>query len=83
MTKQSNKQWLISIGASLWVSFLSAGVATIFFFSTFDPSLIAQVATFPMHINRSTGYSIGFLLFWVLLVVNSVTIIWLIKRSPK
>lgn len=80
--KLSKKQ-LIALGASLWMSFLSAGMATILFFATFDPSIIAQYATFPMSINRSAGYSIGFLLFWLLLVLNSLAVIWLVKRKPK
>lgn len=81
--RRFNKNTLISLGISLWVSFLSAGVATMLFFATFDPSIIAQVATYPMVMDRSTGYSLGFLLFWALLFANSMAVIWLAKRQSK
>jgi hypothetical protein len=79
--QNNKKSWLISIGVTLWVSFLSAGVATMLFFSAFDPSVIVQVATFPLELNRSSGYSIGFLLFWGLLFINGLSVALLIKRK--
>lgn len=82
MAKLSKKA-LIALGVSLWVSFLSAGVATMLFFATFDPAAIAEVATFPMVLDRTSGYSIGFLLFWLLLVINSVVVVWLANHDPK
>ena len=72
----------ISFGVALWVSFVFAGIATMLFFATFDPVIIAQMATFPMEISRSGGYSVGFLLFWLLLIVNSMAVIWLSARKP-
>ena len=72
---------LISIGIVFWVSFLFAGVATMLFFATFDPEAIAEVATFPLELDRASGYSIGFLLFWLLLIVNSFVVIWLNSRK--
>lgn len=77
-----SKDQLIALGVSLWVSFLSAAVATMLFFATFDPAVIAQVATFPMEMDRTAGYSVGFLLFWLLLVFNSIVVIWLANRKP-
>lgn len=74
-------QWLIRIGVALWVSFLSAGIATTLFFATFDPAVLAQLATYPMTLDRSAGYSLGFLLFWVLLIVNSIAVLWLSNRE--
>jgi len=81
--KKNKENRLIAIGVSLWVSFLSAGAAAMLFFATFDPSIIAQVATYPMSISRTTGYSLGFLLFWLLLVLNSLLVIWLANRNPN
>lgn len=78
-----SKDQLIAFGISIWVSFLSAGLATMLFFATFDPAVIAQIATYPITISRTAGYSLGFLLFWLLLVINSVVIIWLANRKPK
>jgi hypothetical protein len=67
----------ILLGISLWVSFLGAGVATMFFFATFDPSELANIATYPMQLGASTGYSLGFFLFWLLLTINSAVVLWL------
>ncbi len=81
MSGHNRNTKLISLGIVLWVSFLFAGVATMLFFATFDPVALAQVATFPMEMDRPSGYSIGFLLFWVLFVVNSCVVIWLNRRK--
>lgn len=80
---ERKRNLLINFGISLWVSFLSAGVATMLFFAAFDPVVIAQVATFPMFIDRTTGYSLGFLLFWLLLIVNSFAVIWMSNRGSR
>ena len=48
-----------------WPSFLTAGLATILFFSAFDPQLLMQVSGYG-DISRLGGYSIGFFCFWLL-----------------
>ncbi|MDH5407227.1 MAG: hypothetical protein OEZ33_08645 [Gammaproteobacteria bacterium] len=53
------------IAAVLWPSFLTAGVATILFFTAFDPQLIMAVSGYG-EISRMAGYSIGFFIFWLL-----------------
>ena len=74
----------IAIGICGWMSFLGAAVATMLFFATFDPQELAQLATFPMELGRMAGYSIGFLCFWVLLLINSLAVAWLLlTRSEK
>jgi len=80
MSKPVNQQ-LISLGIVLWISFVSAGIATTLFFASFDPVLIAEVATYKLNIDRLTGYSLGFLLFWLLLVCNSLLVNGLSRRS--
>lgn len=65
----------------VWVSFVSAGIATMLFFATFDPLELAQIATFPAGLDRSSGYSLGFLLFWILLMLNGAVITWLMTAS--
>ena len=75
------KPWLVKLGVTLWVSFIWAGIATMLFFSTFNPVEITKIATFSMEISISQGYSIGFLLFWLLLVINSVFINWLSSHT--
>jgi hypothetical protein len=53
------------IVAILWPSFLTAGVATILFFTAFDPQLIVAASGYG-EISRLGGYTIGFFLFWLL-----------------
>jgi hypothetical protein len=55
-------QKMISI---LWPSFLTAGVATVLFFATFDPVTLLQETRFA-ETSRLAAYSIGFFLFWLL-----------------
>ena len=54
-----------AIIAILWPSFIIAGVATILFFTAFDPQVIMAVSGYG-DISRLGGYSIGFFLFWIL-----------------
>lgn len=56
------KQKIIAV---LWPSFLTAGVATILFFTAFDPELLMAVAGYE-QISRLGSYTIGFFLFWLL-----------------
>jgi len=53
-------------GAVVWPSFFSAGVATMVFFALFDPVELARLAWVGIEIDRKTGYTIGFFLFWAL-----------------
>lgn len=61
-------QKIISI---LWPSFLTAGVATILFFTVFDPHMIMGISGYP-HITRMAGYTVGFFLFWILTSTSCV-----------
>jgi hypothetical protein len=74
---------LVAFGITLWVSFLWAAIATMLFFATFDPVALAEIATFPLEIDRIGGYSIGFLLFWILLIINSSVVNWLSSQLNK
>ncbi len=51
-------------GAVVWPSFFSAAVATMVFFALFDPVELARLAWVGLEIDRKTGYSVGFFLFW-------------------
>lgn len=73
---------LRTVGASVWVSFLSACVASTLFFATFDPVVLAQHATFAYEMSREAGYTIGFLLFWLLLVLNNAVVLLLFRTNP-
>lgn len=51
--------------AVLWPSFLTSGLATILFFTAFDPEVILMASGYE-SISRLGGYTIGFFLFWLL-----------------
>lgn len=51
--------------AVLWPSFLTAGVATILFFTAFDPREFL-ISTRFADLSRLGAYTIGFFLFWLL-----------------
>jgi hypothetical protein len=71
-------QKVISI---LWPSFLTAGLATILFFTAFDPELIVAISGYG-EISRMAGYTIGFFLFW-LLTSSSCALTCYFQRSCK
>lgn len=58
--------------AVLWPSFLMAGVATVVFFTAFDPQQLALVAGIGEPVSRLGSYTIGFFLFWLLTLSSSV-----------
>lgn len=51
--------------AILWPSFLTAGAATILFFTAFDPTEFLITTRFS-EVSRLGAYTIGFFLFWFL-----------------
>jgi hypothetical protein len=71
-----------TVGAILWPSFFSAGVATMVFFALFDPVQL-QLQLFPdWHIGRELGYTLGFFLFWVACAAASL-FTWILLRPPE
>ena len=70
-------------GAVLWPSFFSAGVATMVFFALFDPVELARLAWVGVEIDRKTGYTAGFFLFWACTLASSLfTSILTCARHP-
>lgn len=56
--------------AILWPSFLMSGLATILFFTAFDPAdLIFNNRS--LGVSRTGAYTIGFFLFWMLTALTS------------
>ncbi len=51
--------------AILWPSFLTSGVATILFFTAFDPAQLLMYTDYA-EISRLGAYTVGFFLFWLL-----------------
>lgn len=80
--KKMPKKW-IKVAVIGWVSFMSASLATMVFFATFDPEVLVSIATFPMAMESNTGYGIGFFLFWILLVINGAIIVWLLDLPSR
>jgi len=68
--------------AVLWPSFLTAGLATILFFTAFDPQLLAELAGYG-EISRLAGYTIGFFLFWLLTAGTCALTCYFQKPCPK
>lgn len=57
--------------AILWPAFLTSGLATILFFTAFDPAYL--LAGTPLaDISRLGAYSLGFFAFWGLTILTSV-----------
>ncbi len=70
------------VTTTLWLSFLMAGIATGVFFSTIDPLELKYCVDFP-EVNRTTAYSIGFLLFWLLTASSSLLAVFFIYPSKQ
>lgn len=62
-----------------WSSFITAGVASMVFFASFDPVVLAEAATFPAELSRTAGYTIGFLLLWLLTAVGAAMAVYLME----
>lgn len=62
--------WVQVISAALWPSFVLAGIASMLFFSSFDPQELGYFATFPIDLSPTAGYTLGFFLFWILGIAN-------------
>lgn len=64
-SQQQNIPTIQKVIAILWPSFLTAGIATILFFTVFDPQVLMAVAGYE-QVSRLGGYTVGFFLFWFL-----------------
>jgi hypothetical protein len=61
--------------AILWPSFITAGIATIFFTTAFDP-----VVTFADYdISRLGAYTVTFFLFWIFGAVTAASTCYFLK----
>ena len=61
----------------LWLSFLMAIIATGAFFSAIDPLELKNCVDFP-EVDRTTAYSIGFFLFWLLTASSGLLAVFFI-----
>ena len=61
--------------AVLWPSFLTAGLATVLFFTAFDPRMMLIDTPFA-DLSRTGAYTIGFFLFWLLTAGSSLLAVY-------
>ncbi len=68
--------------AILWPSFLTSGVATVLFFTTFDPQHLLMYTDFA-EMSRLGAYTVGFFLFWLLTTVTSALTCYFQRPCPQ
>ena len=70
------------LGAILWPSFFSAGVATAVFGALVDPIELRDI-TFPeLQLSRGVGYTIAFFMFW-LSTASASLFTWFLLRPAS
>lgn len=67
----------------IWISFLSAAIATMVFFAIFDPVELASILDSDLEISHDAGYAVGFFCFWVLCALCSGVTAFLVRTAPK
>lgn len=73
-------QQIISV---MWPSFLTAGVATIIFFTIFDPEQLSLIVLVDgPEITRVGGYTIGFFCFWLLTSISCALTCYFRRPCP-
>ena len=72
-----------AVATVVWISFLSASVATMLFFAIFDPVALLQSYDSEITIGRQGGYAIGFFFFWFISAGCSAVTAWLVRTAPK
>ena len=77
--KWSRNQQAIAI--VVWISFLTAAVATMLFFAVFDPIELGGMVD--ADVSRDGGYAVGFFFFWLLSAACSGITAWLVRTAPR
>ena len=72
-----------AVATVIWISFLSAAVATMLFFAIFDPVDLAHTLDPELEIGRQAGYAVGFFFFWLIAAGCSGVTAWLVRTAPK
>ena len=70
------------LGAILWPSFFSAGVATMVLFALVDPIELRDISAVDLPVSREAGYTLGFFGFW-LLTASSSLFTWILLRPAR
>ncbi len=69
------------LASVLWPSFLTAGAATVVFFTLFDPVELALLAGYP-GVSRQAGYTLGFFAFWLLTATSCALTCYFRRPCP-
>ena len=72
-----------AVATVVWISFLTAAVATMLFFAVFDPTELAHTLDPEYDIGHQAGYAIGFFFFWIIALGCSGVTAWLVRTAPK
>jgi len=83
---QPSKPWRRrqrDIANVLWVSFLTAAVATMVFFASVDPEVLSGNNTLGWEIDRQSGYALGFFGFWCLTALTAFLTVLLVRTERK
>jgi len=75
-----NKQAVFTV---VWISFLSAAIATMVFFAVFDPVELLGMFDATLELSRDAGYAAGFFFFWLLCALCSGVTAFLVRTAPK
>lgn len=67
----------------VWISFLSAAIATMVFFAFFDPAELGSIVDDNLEFSRDAGYAAGFFFFWLLCALCSGVTAFLVRTAPK
>jgi hypothetical protein len=70
------------LGAILWPSFFSAGVATAVFGALVDPIELRDITIPELELTRGVGYTIAFFMFW-LSTASASAFTWLLLRPAS
>jgi hypothetical protein len=65
----------------LWPAFFTAGVMTMLVFALVDPSDLHWIGGEALPLSRQATYTLGFLVFWVLIASACTVTLWL--ASPR
>lgn len=71
------------VATVVWISFLTASVATMVFFASVDPEVLSGNNTLGWEISRQAGYALGFFGFWVLTAVTSLLTVFLVRTERR
>lgn len=67
----------------LWISFLTAAVATMVFFASVDPEVLSGNNTLGWQISRDAGYAFGFFGFWLLTASTAALVVMLVRTEHR